>query len=85
LLVLVSCTGLVLPNGTALALAGQGHRAGTASAVLGLLQFSFAAVVPPLVSLGGVTAIVMAVTIVGTAVAAGLVFVVALRVRQEAI
>jgi DHA1 family bicyclomycin/chloramphenicol resistance-like MFS transporter len=87
LFVLVSCTGLVLPNGTALALAGQGHRAGTASAVLGLLQFSFAAVVPPLVSLGGVTAVVMAVTIVGTASAAGLAYLallVALRVRQGA-
>ncbi|WP_433559037.1 multidrug effflux MFS transporter [Pseudonocardia xinjiangensis] len=74
LLVLVSCTGLLLPNATALALAGQGGRAGTASALLGLLQFTFAAVVPPLASLGGVTAAVMAVTILATALAAALVF-----------
>jgi DHA1 family bicyclomycin/chloramphenicol resistance-like MFS transporter len=81
LLVLVSCTGLVMPNATALALSGQGDRAGTASAVLGLLQFTFAAIVPPLVSLGGVTAVVMAVTILGSAVAAGLVFLAVLRTR----
>jgi DHA1 family bicyclomycin/chloramphenicol resistance-like MFS transporter len=74
LLVLVSCTGLFLPNATALALAGQGGRAGTASALLGLLQFTFAAAVPPLASLGGVTAVVMAVTILATALAAALVF-----------
>jgi DHA1 family bicyclomycin/chloramphenicol resistance-like MFS transporter len=82
LLVLVSCTGLFLPNATALALAGQGGRAGTASAVLGLLQFTFAAAVPPLASLGGVTAVVMAVTILGTALAAALVF---LAVRRTPI
>jgi DHA1 family bicyclomycin/chloramphenicol resistance-like MFS transporter len=73
LLVLVSCTGMIMPNATALALADQGRAAGTASAVIGLLQFAFAAVVPPLASLGGVTPLVMAVTILATAVAAGLV------------
>jgi DHA1 family bicyclomycin/chloramphenicol resistance-like MFS transporter len=82
LLVLVSCVGLVMPNATALALAGQGDRAGTASAVLGLLQFTFAAIVPPVASLGGVTAAIMAVTIVGTAVAAAVVFLAVLRVRM---
>lgn len=74
LLVLVSCTGLFMPNATALALAGQGGRAGTASALLGLLQFTFAAAVPPLASLSGVTAVVMAVTILATALAAALLF-----------
>jgi MFS transporter, DHA1 family, multidrug resistance protein len=86
LFVLVSSVGLVGPNATALALAGQGNRAGTASAVLGLLQFTFAAAVPPLVSLGGVTAVVMALTIAGTATAAVVVFavLVALRSRDPA-
>jgi DHA1 family bicyclomycin/chloramphenicol resistance-like MFS transporter len=73
LLVLVSCTGLIMPNATAMALAGHGKAAGTASALIGLLPFSFAAVVPPLASLGGVTPLVMAVTILATAVAAAVV------------
>ena len=64
--------------------AGQGHRAGTASAVLGLLQFTFAAAVPPLASLGGVSPVIMAGTIVGTAAAAGLVFLSVLRTSASA-
>jgi MFS transporter, DHA1 family, multidrug resistance protein len=70
LFLLVSCTGVILPNATALALEGQGETAGTASAVIGLTQFAFAAVVPPLASLRGVTPTVMAGTILGTAAAA---------------
>ena len=69
---LVGSLGLIFPNGTALALAQQKQAAGTASALIGLLQFALGAVVPPLASLGGVTALVMALSIVGTAVAAGL-------------
>lgn len=85
LFVLVSCIGLVMPNATALALAGQAHRAGTASALLGLLQFSFAATLPPLASLGGVTPAVMAVTILGSALAAALVYAAVLRTRVPGI
>jgi MFS transporter, DHA1 family, multidrug resistance protein len=69
LVFLVACTGVLLPNSTALALAGQAAVAGAASAVFGLLQFAFAAAVPPLASLGGVTATVMAATICATAAA----------------
>jgi DHA1 family bicyclomycin/chloramphenicol resistance-like MFS transporter len=68
LLFLVACTGVLLPNSTALALEGQAAVAGAASAVFGLLQFAFGAAVPPLASLGGVTALVMAATICGSAV-----------------
>lgn len=73
LLVLVACTGVLLPNSTALALDGQAARAGAASAVFGLLQFAIGAAVPPLASLGGVTALVMASTILGTAVVTALI------------
>jgi MFS transporter, DHA1 family, multidrug resistance protein len=73
LFLLVGSIGLVFPNGTALALAGQKQAAGSASALLGLLQFALGAVLPPLASLGGVTPLVMALSIVATAVAAGLV------------
>jgi DHA1 family bicyclomycin/chloramphenicol resistance-like MFS transporter len=59
---------VLLPNSTALALEGQAAVAGAASAVFGLLQFAFGAAVPPLASLGGVTALVMAATICGSAV-----------------
>jgi DHA1 family bicyclomycin/chloramphenicol resistance-like MFS transporter len=70
LFVQVGSLGLVFPNGSALALAEQKRAAGTASALLGLLQFTLGAVIPPLASLGGVSARVMAVTMLGTAVAA---------------
>jgi DHA1 family bicyclomycin/chloramphenicol resistance-like MFS transporter len=73
LLVLVACTGVLLPNATALALEGQAARAGAASAVFGLLQFAIGAAVPPLASLGGVTAVVMAATILGTATVTALI------------
>ncbi|MCE3555223.1 multidrug effflux MFS transporter [Pseudonocardia sp. RS11V-5] len=71
LFLVVSSVGIVLPNGTALALAGQGAVAGSASALLGLSQFAFGALVPPLVSTGGATAPAMAVTILAVAVAGG--------------
>lgn len=76
--VAVAALGLVLGNGTALALAAVPHAAGSASALLGALQFGLAALVSPLVSLGGGTsprnlAVVMvasaAVAVVGYAVA----------------
>ncbi len=73
LLVFVGCTGVLLPNATALALDGQGSAAGTASAVFGLLQFAIGAAVPPLASLGGVTVVVMAVTILATAAVTALI------------
>jgi hypothetical protein len=75
--VLVGCTGLIAPNATALALEKQGELAGSASAVLGLAHFGFAAVVPPLVSVNGVSPLLMAVTAVTTAAAAAVVHVLA--------
>ena len=53
LFVMVSAIGLVLPNSTALALANYPERAGTASSLLGLLQFLAGGVAAPLVGLGG--------------------------------
>jgi DHA1 family bicyclomycin/chloramphenicol resistance-like MFS transporter len=43
LFVCVACLGSILPNATACAMAGQGEHAGSASALLGSLQFSVAA------------------------------------------
>jgi MFS family permease len=56
--------GLILPNATALALADHGHRAGSALALLGALQYVVGAVVAPIVGIAGTgTALPMAVVI----------------------
>lgn len=64
----VASTGLVFGNASALALSEAPDNAGTASAVLGALQFSLGAVASPLVGLGGAsTALPMALTMVAAA------------------
>ena len=69
--VAVASLGLVLGNATALALAAVPRAAGTGSAVLGALQFALAALVSPLVGLGGErTAVPLAVVMVAAAVVA---------------
>ncbi|WP_214402713.1 multidrug effflux MFS transporter [Pseudonocardia lacus] len=84
LFVLVGCTGLIGPNATALALDRHGDLAGSASALLGLSHFGFAAVVPPLASLNGVSPLVMAITAVGTTATAATVHLLAVRPRAAA-
>jgi DHA1 family bicyclomycin/chloramphenicol resistance-like MFS transporter len=51
--VAVSSLGLVFGNATALALSAVTGAAGSASAVLGALQFGLGALVSPLVGVGG--------------------------------
>ena len=51
LFVLVSSIGLVVPNAMALALSGYAHAAGSASALLGVLQFGVGGIAAPLVGL----------------------------------
>jgi DHA1 family bicyclomycin/chloramphenicol resistance-like MFS transporter len=53
LFLLLAGNGLVLPNGTAAAMAAQPGTLGSASALLGLGQFGCGAVVAPLVGLAG--------------------------------
>lgn len=53
LFVVVASMGFVLPNATALALAGHPRAAGSASALLGVLQFAVGAAVAPLVGIAG--------------------------------
>ncbi|MFC6594372.1 Bcr/CflA family multidrug efflux MFS transporter [Kitasatospora paranensis] len=73
LALVVGAVGFVMPNATALALSGQA-QAGTASALLGLLQFAFGALAAPLVGLGGSgSALPMASVIAAFAAAALLV------------
>jgi MFS transporter, DHA1 family, multidrug resistance protein len=53
LFVMVSAIGLVLPTSTALGLSNYPERAGTASAMLGLLQYLVGGLAAPLVGLAG--------------------------------
>ncbi|MEU6729360.1 multidrug effflux MFS transporter [Nonomuraea wenchangensis] len=64
LFLVVSSLGVIMPNATALALEPHGRRAGSASAFLGTGQFLLGAVVPPLISGDGATAITLTVGIV---------------------
>ena len=64
LFVVVSSLGLIFPNATALALADHPYVAGSASGLLGVLQFIVGAAAAPLVGVGGTgTALPMALTI----------------------
>ena len=61
--VLVASMGLVFPNTTALALAGHPEVAGSASALLGVLQFAIGAAAAPLAGIAGTdTAVPMGAT-----------------------
>jgi DHA1 family bicyclomycin/chloramphenicol resistance-like MFS transporter len=70
----VASLGLVTPNASALALAGYPHVAGSASALLGVLQFLVGAIVAPLAGVAGAeSALPMAIVMValgGGAIAA---------------
>lgn len=75
LFVVASSIGMVFPNATALALAGRPETAGSASALLGVLQFSSGGLAAPLVgSAGTSTAVPMAVVMASLSVAAVAVF-----------
>ncbi|MFF1574490.1 multidrug effflux MFS transporter [Leifsonia sp. NPDC058292] len=66
-------SGVGGPNGTTLALGAHSARAGTAAAVLGTVTFTVGPIVAPLASIGGSTALTMAVTIGAAGTVAGLV------------
>jgi DHA1 family bicyclomycin/chloramphenicol resistance-like MFS transporter len=63
LFVVVASLGFVRPNATMLALAGHPRTAGSASALLGVLQFAIGALAAPLVGVAGINALPMAVVI----------------------
>jgi DHA1 family bicyclomycin/chloramphenicol resistance-like MFS transporter len=66
----VASEGLIFGNATALALDGVPQVAGSASAVLGALQFGLGAVVSPLVSIGGANALPLVLVMAVCAVVA---------------
>lgn len=74
--VAVASLGLVFGNTTALALSGATRAAGSASAVLGALQFALGALVSPLVGMGGEhTAVPLAIVMFAAITVACLAFV----------
>ncbi|MCC6174326.1 MAG: multidrug effflux MFS transporter [Chloroflexi bacterium] len=80
LFVVVASLGFIMPNATVLALSGAPRIAGSASALLGLLQFSIGAAVAPLVGIAGSgTALPMAVIIAALEVCAAVAFLFASR------
>jgi DHA1 family bicyclomycin/chloramphenicol resistance-like MFS transporter len=69
---LLSSFALVGPNVTALALAPHPHVAGSASALIGLMQFGIGAAVAPLVGVAGTHSALPTATVIATMVAAAI-------------
>ena len=84
LFVVVASLGFVRPNATMLALADHPRTAGTASALMGVLQFASGAVAAPLVGLGGLSAVPMAAVIAALSGAALAVLVLSSRHQTSA-
>ncbi|WP_412747118.1 multidrug effflux MFS transporter [Krasilnikovia sp. MM14-A1004] len=83
LFVVVASIGMVMPNGTALALDRYPQRAGTAAALLGGIQSVVAAVAAPLAGVGDAgTGVPMGVVVLGFA-ASALVITTTLRPRRQ--
>ncbi|WFE42695.1 multidrug effflux MFS transporter [Micromonospora sp. WMMD998] len=77
--VVLAAAGLAMPNAPALALSRHGEAAGTASALLGAVQFGVGAVAAPLVGVLGTGAVAMALVVTGGMVAALAVLLVVVR------
>lgn len=85
LFLVVASVGLVMPNATALAMSGHPGQAGSASALLGVMQFALGAAAAPLVGAAGtVTAVPMALLMLSLAVAALLAFALLTRAGKAA-
>ena len=70
LFIAVAGLGFVPSNAVALALEPHGADAGTASALIGVVQFLIGAIAAPLAGIAGATAVPMALGIVGFSTAA---------------
>jgi len=80
LVLTLGTAGFVLPSAPAIALASNPHRAGSAAALLGALQFGLGAVIAPLTSINGTpTAVSMAAVMAGVIVIAAVLLVLVRR------
>jgi DHA1 family bicyclomycin/chloramphenicol resistance-like MFS transporter len=69
----VSMTGIVVPNATTLAMLDHPERAGSASGLLGVAMFAAGAIAAPIAGVAGDSALPMAITMVASAAGACLV------------
>jgi len=76
---MVATVGLAFPNAPALAMSRQGEIAGTASALLGAVQFGLGGLAAPAVGLLGTGKVAMAVVIAGAMLTSAAVALAALR------
>jgi DHA1 family bicyclomycin/chloramphenicol resistance-like MFS transporter len=76
--------GGIIPDISAIALEPFARGAGAAAAILGTSQFLLGALIPPLVSLGGTSAVVMGVTITLCMTSALALMLIQVRVRRRA-
>jgi DHA1 family bicyclomycin/chloramphenicol resistance-like MFS transporter len=66
----VSMTGIVVPNATTLAMLDHPERAGSASGLLGVAMFAAGAIAAPIAGVAGDSALPMAITMVASAAGA---------------
>lgn len=71
----IASNGVIATTASSLAMQSQGHRAGSASAVIGVCMFSFGAISVPVTGLGGTSLVSMTGTIFGCFMLAILVFI----------
>lgn len=80
LVLTLGTAGFVLPSAPAIALASNPHRAGSAAALLGALQFGLGAIIAPLTSINGTpTAVTMGGVMAGVIVVAAVLLVLVRR------
>lgn len=83
LFLVVSSIGLIAPNSMTMALANYGEQAGTASSLVGVLQYVFGGLMAPVVGLGGGgTALPMALVIAVLPIGGLVIFGTLTRTRQ---
>lgn len=87
LFVCIASLGCIIPNASACAMNGQGARAGSASALMGCLQFSVAAGAAALVGIlhdGSAMPMAMVITLCGTAAVAAAMLTRRIQLRRPA-
>lgn len=80
----VACVGIISTTGFSLAMQKHGHVAGSASALIGLLSFTFGGIMAPLVGLGGsANALPMGIWIAVAEIGAVLCYIFFIRMPQR--
>jgi DHA1 family bicyclomycin/chloramphenicol resistance-like MFS transporter len=79
LVLTLGTAGFVMPSAPAIALASNPHRAGSAAALLGALQFGLGAVIAPVTSIGGEPTVVTMTAVMAAVIVIAAVLLVAVR------